>query len=153
MVKEREIGSSEEGEVLLDSIATSSALSACSHAADRRITEGFHGLVMKRGFESDSGVGNSLVDAYAKCGEVGKSREVFDEMEERDSVSWNSMIAVYAHGGMGMEALELFTEMVKGRNLKYNAVTLSTALFACAHLGALRVGKCVHDQVSSFSFL
>ncbi|KAK4757129.1 hypothetical protein SAY87_007256 [Trapa incisa] len=145
--KEREIGESGDGEVLLDSIAISSALSACSRAADRHITEELHAIVLKRGFNSDSGVGNSLIDAYAKCGEAWKSREVFDEMEERDSVSWNSMIAVYAQGGMGLEALEVFTEMVKGRDVKCNAVTLSTVLFACAHLGALRAGKCLHDQL------
>ncbi|KAK4775075.1 hypothetical protein SAY86_010010 [Trapa natans] len=144
--KEREIGESGDGEVL-DSIAISSALSACSRAADRHITEELHAIVLKRGFNSDSGVGNSLIDAYAKCGEAWKSREVFDEMEERDSVSWNSMIAVYAQGGMGLEALEVFTEMVKGRDVKCNAVTLSTVLFSCAHLGALRAGKCLHDQL------
>ncbi|XP_031380522.1 pentatricopeptide repeat-containing protein At3g26782, mitochondrial isoform X2 [Punica granatum] len=146
LVEEREIGRSDNGEVLVDSIAMSSALSACSHAAKRHTTEGLHSIVLKKGFGSYSGVRNGLIDAYAKCREVGKSREVFDEMGERDSVSWNSMIAVYAQGGMAMEALEVFAKMVKERSVKFNEVTLSTALFACAHLGALRAGKCIHDQ-------
>ncbi|PKI52478.1 hypothetical protein CRG98_027050 [Punica granatum] len=47
---------------------------------------------------------------------------------------------------MAMEALEVFAKMVKERSVKFNEVTLSTALFACAHLGALRAGKCIHDQ-------
>lgn len=147
LIEERESAGSDE-EVLIDSKALSSAFSACSNAAERGITEGIHGIALKMGFVGDSGVGNSLMDAYAKCGYAETSRKVFDEMPERDFVSWNSMIAIYAQTGLAMEALAVFTWMVQQQHeIKYNAVTLSTLLFACAHMGALRAGKSIHEQV------
>lgn len=136
-----------EKEVFIDSIAMVSILSACSRVSEKSITEGIHGFVVKRGFEGDMGVGNTLMDAYAKCGEVGVSRKVFDVMNEKDVISWNSMIAVYAQHGMSAEALELFYAMVRDGDVDYNAVTLSAVLLACAHSGSLQVGKCLHDQV------
>lgn len=134
-------------EVCIDSVAIVSVLSACSRVSGRGITEGVHGFVIKRGFEDNSGVGNTLMDAYAKCGEVEVSRKLFDRMITRDDVSWNSMIAVYAQNGLSAEALQIFHDMVWDGDVSYNAVTLSAVLLACAHSGALQVGKCIHDQV------
>ncbi|KAK4282196.1 hypothetical protein QN277_013601 [Acacia crassicarpa] len=133
-------------EVLVDSVAVASVLSACSRVGSKRITEVVHGLVTKRGFMGYSVICNTLMDAYAKCGELDLSRQVFDGMGEKDAVSWNSMIAEYARNGLSAEAFQIFSDMVKCGNVIYNAVTLSAVLLACAHSGTLRVGKCIHDQ-------
>ncbi|XP_057982590.1 pentatricopeptide repeat-containing protein At3g26782, mitochondrial [Malania oleifera] len=133
--------------VCIDSIAMVSVLSACSHVSGKSITEGVHGFLVKSGFEEDLGVGNTLMDAYAKCDEIGVSRKVFDGMTDRDVVSWNSMIAVYAQNGLSTESLEVFHLMLKNREVYYNEVTLSAVLLACSHSGFLQVGKCIHDQV------
>lgn len=131
----------------VDSVALVSVLSACAKVSSMFLTEGVHGFSIKRGFEEALGVGNTLVDAYAKCGEVGMSRKVFDGMVEKDDVSWNTMIAVCAQNGFSNDALEVFRSMVNDSDVKYNAVTLSAVLLACAHAGALVTGKCIHDQV------
>ncbi|GMH25685.1 hypothetical protein Nepgr_027528 [Nepenthes gracilis] len=137
-----------EGDVAcLDSVALGSVLSACSRISGKCITEGVHALSVKIGFEGDLSIENTLLDAYAKCGELGASRKVFDGMVEKDVVSWNSIIAVYAQNGLSIEALEIFYVMVNGSDVKFNAMTLTTVLLACAHSGALLVGKCMHDQV------
>lgn len=143
----------DDGNVSMDSVVMISALSACSRLSEREVTESVHGFVLKRGFNGDLGVGNTLMDAYAKCGELTCSRKVFDGMAQKDVVSWNSMIAVYAQNGLSTEALELFHLMVKNLDVCYNAVTLSALLLACAHSGTLQVGKCIHDQVLKFPFL
>ncbi|KAI9084072.1 hypothetical protein K1719_034068 [Acacia pycnantha] len=134
-------------EVLVDSVAVASVLSACSRVGSKRMTEVVHGLVTKRGFMGYSVICNTLMDAYAKCGELDLSRQVFDGIGEKDAVSWNSMIAEYARNGLSAEAFQIFSDMVKCGNVIYNAVTLSAVLLACAHSGTLRVGKCIHDQV------
>lgn len=136
-----------EQQVCIDAVAMVSVLSACSDASSKDTTRGVHGFVIKRGFGGDTGIENTLLDAYAKCGEVAVARKVFDEMTERDVISWNSIIAVSAQHGMSSEALELFYAMVWEGNVDYSAVTLSAVLLACAHSGALQMGKCVHDQV------
>lgn len=146
----KELLAGQEGEVVfLDSVAMVSVLSACSHVSGKTLTQGLHGFVMKRGFNEDMGVGNTLIDAYAKCGEVDLSRKMFDVMPEKDIISWNTMIAVYAQHGLSAQAMEIFRSLAWNREVDYNAVTLSALLLACAHSGALQAGKCIHDQVLS----
>ncbi|KAJ9189767.1 hypothetical protein P3X46_001021 [Hevea brasiliensis] len=134
-------------DVFMDSVAMVAVLSACSRVSEKGVIEGVHGFVVKMGLDKDLGAENTLLDAYAKCGEVGLSRKVFEGIAERDSVSWNSMIAVYAQNGLSSEAFLAFHVMINDGDVKYNAVTLSTLLLACANSGALREGKCIHDQV------
>lgn len=137
-----------EGGVSIDSVAAVAVLSACSRVSSKKVSEGVHGLVVKLGLEIDIGVGNTLVDAYAKGGDLSMGRKVFDRMVERDVVSWNSMIALYAQNGLSAEALELYTKMLNNGSIRHNAVTLSAVLLACAHAGALQIGKCIHNQVN-----
>lgn len=141
----------EDGDKIpLDPVVMVSVLSACSRVSEKGITEDVHGFVIKEGFDGNVGVGNTLIDAYAKCGQPLVSRKVFDGMEEKDEISWNSMIAVYAQSGLSEEALEVFHGMVRHDGVRYNAVTLSAVLLASAHAGALRAGKCIHNQVIIF---
>ncbi|XP_009599644.1 pentatricopeptide repeat-containing protein At3g26782, mitochondrial [Nicotiana tabacum] len=146
LFKELLAGQAEEL-VSLDSVSMVSVLSACSRVSGKTLTQGLHGFVTKRGFDEDPGVGNTLIDAYAKCGEVDLSRKMFDVMPDKDIISWNSMIAVYAQHGLSSQALEIFRSLAWDREVDYNAVTLSAVLLACAHSGALQAGKCIHDQV------
>ncbi|XP_052196572.1 pentatricopeptide repeat-containing protein At3g26782, mitochondrial [Diospyros lotus] len=140
-------GANDQEEAYIDSVAMVSVLSACSRVSVKPTTEGVHGFVIKRGFEDDLGVANTLMDAYAKCGDLGVSRKVFDGMIHRDEVSWNSMIAAYAQNGFSAEALKMFHDMLRDQDVGYSATTLSAVLLACAHSGALQAGKCIHDQV------
>ncbi|KAL9404348.1 hypothetical protein Peur_001320 [Populus x canadensis] len=143
----------EEVGTSVDSVAMISVLSACSRVSNKAVSEGVHGVAIKVGLDKVMGVENTLLDAYAKCGEVNLSRKVFDDMAEKDVVSWNSMIAVYAQNGLSTDAFEVFHGMLKAGGGKYNEVTLSTLLLACAHEGALRVGMCLHDQVIKMGYV
>lgn len=47
---------------------------------------------------SDVLVQNTLLDVYCKCrglGDVGVTRQVFDEMDHRGIAPWNSIVGVY----------------------------------------------------------
>ncbi|KAM0022796.1 putative tetratricopeptide-like helical domain superfamily, DYW domain-containing protein [Helianthus debilis subsp. tardiflorus] len=136
-----------ENEVCVDAVAMVSVLAACSSISNKNVTEGVHGVVVKKGFAENIRIGNTLVDAYAKCGQLRFSRKAFNEIINKDVTTWNSMIAVCAQHGMSTEALDLFYAMVRDADVNHNAVTLSAGLLACAHSGALQIGKCIHDQV------
>lgn len=140
-----------ETEMFVDSVTMISVLSACAHVSKRSVTDGAHGFVIKRGFQEELGVGNTLIEAYAKCDEVGLSKKVFDGMKEKDDISWNSMIAVCAQQGLSEDAMNLFHDMVRDESVCHNAVTLSSVLIACAHSGALQAGKAIHNQVVKMS--
>ncbi|KAG6716617.1 hypothetical protein I3842_04G058400 [Carya illinoinensis] len=145
LIEESENG--KYGEDYIDSVAMIPVLSACSRLSVKGITEGVHGFVVKRGFEGDLGVGNTLMDAYAKGGELGVSLKLFDGMAEKDTVSWNSIIGMFAQNGLFAQALDVFNRMLRNGGVSHNAVTLSAVLLACANSGALRIGTCIHDQV------
>ncbi|GAV75020.1 LOW QUALITY PROTEIN: PPR domain-containing protein/PPR_1 domain-containing protein/PPR_2 domain-containing protein/PPR_3 domain-containing protein, partial [Cephalotus follicularis] len=66
-----------------------------------------HGLLLKIGFGFEKFVQGSLVNMYAKCGEIESACEMFDKIGERDLVS-NSLIDGYAKSGQVDLALELF---------------------------------------------
>lgn len=55
----------------------------------------------------------SLIDMYAKCGNLVLAKKLFDGMPERDTISWNVMISGMATHGDGQSALKLFLEMEK----------------------------------------
>ncbi|WOK93554.1 hypothetical protein Cni_G02254 [Canna indica] len=84
----------EEGGVGIDSVAAVAVLSACSRVSSKKVVGGVHGIMVKVGLEMDVSVGNTLLVAYAKGGDLSLGRKVFDAMIERDVVSWNTMIAL-----------------------------------------------------------
>ncbi|KAK6925693.1 Pentatricopeptide repeat [Dillenia turbinata] len=89
----------------------SCVLKACVGLMDLCKGKEIHGVIYKMGFEDDACVGNALVDMYAKCGQVGIARKVFDKMIVRDVATWTSMICGYLNFGILEEAVNLFERM------------------------------------------
>lgn len=78
---------------------------------------------------------------HTRSGDVPAARELFDKMPERNVVCWNAMIAGYAQNEKFAQAIELFRGMQESGGVPPNAVTLVSVLSACAHLGALDLGR------------
>ncbi|KAH9294196.1 hypothetical protein KI387_040599, partial [Taxus chinensis] len=116
-----------------------SVLPACANLAALEHGKAVHEDIIKSGFESDTLVGNALVDMYAKCGNIDDAQVVFDKMPARDVVSWNSMIAGYGMHGFGKQAIRLF-EKLEYSDMKPNHVTFVGVLSACCHAGLLDDG-------------
>eukprot|EP01018_Ginkgo_biloba_P013907 Gb_04460 [translate_table: standard] len=122
-------------------------LTACAGLSALQEGKKIHSCVVKIGFESDLYVGNTLIDMYAKGGNIEDARHVFDKMSERDVITWNAMIAGYVQNGHANAALTIFHRMqLEGVNP--DAVTILNVLPACVHLGALQQGKRIHEYVS-----
>ncbi|KAH9295945.1 hypothetical protein KI387_039533, partial [Taxus chinensis] len=121
-------------------------LSACASLATLELGEQVHshivkaGFQFKTGFDADVFVGNSLVDMYAKCGNIVNARLAFNKLLERDGVSWNAMIVGYAQNGYGKEALEVFEQMLK-ESMIPDRITLIGVLSACSHAGLVDEGR------------
>lgn len=116
-----------------------SILSAVSNLAALHVGRQIHQIVSKSTYQSSPFVQSALVRMYAKCGEIGVAREMFDLSEQKDLVSWNGMIASYAHHGCGKEALHLFEEMLR-EGFKPDDVTYVGLLSACSHSGLVDEG-------------
>ncbi|KAJ7540610.1 hypothetical protein O6H91_10G022900 [Diphasiastrum complanatum] len=126
-------------------------LKACASLGALEQGKQLHSDIIKRGFQSNVIVGSTLVDMYAKCGCTEDSRELFNNMRERDVVSWTAMIAAYAQSGLGKEALALYEQM-KQEGVQPNNVTFVLLLKACASLGALEQGKQLQSDIIKKGF-
>ncbi|OWM79919.1 hypothetical protein CDL15_Pgr006223 [Punica granatum] len=105
-----------------------------------------HGAIVKKMVKYDVFVGTSLVDMYAKCGEIIESRKVFVRMRNRNTVTWTSLIAGYARKGLGEEAIALVREM-KRKNIFANNMTIVSILLACGSLRNMHLGREIHAQI------
>ncbi|MQL90221.1 hypothetical protein Taro_022797 [Colocasia esculenta] len=90
---------------------------------------------------------NQFINLYAKCGEVGRARELFDGMRERNVVSWNAMIAGYCLNGCFREAALLFATMIETGGEVLNQATYLSALRASVGHGDLKHGQQLHARL------
>ncbi|KAF5955383.1 hypothetical protein HYC85_008239 [Camellia sinensis] len=104
-----------------------SVSNACGDEEELKFGRQLHGTIVKKIFKNDVFIGTSLVDMYAKCGEIADSTEVFDGMRRRNTVTWTSIIAGLARNGLGEEAISLF-RIMKRRNIYVNNLTMEYSL-------------------------
>lgn len=123
-----------------DSFVCSSLLNACANLSAYEQGKQIHVHILKFGFMSDIFTGNSLVNMYAKCGNIADASCAFSKVPERVLVSWSAMIGGLAQHGHGKEALRLFNEMLKD-GVSPNHVTLVSVLSACNHAGLVTEAK------------
>ncbi|PIN14406.1 hypothetical protein CDL12_12970 [Handroanthus impetiginosus] len=123
----------------LDSYTLSSTLSACADLATLRQGEMIHCLAVKTGNTADICVHSSLVDMYAKNGELKAATYTFSCLPKCDLMCWNSMLTGYGHHGKANKAFQIFYKMLK-HGLQPDQVTFISLLAACSHCGL--VDKC-----------
>ncbi|XP_020111934.1 pentatricopeptide repeat-containing protein At1g08070, chloroplastic-like [Ananas comosus] len=132
--------------VAFDDVTLISVLTACGRLGALDLGERIDEYVERNRLKSNRNLVTSLVDMYAKCGKVGRARELFDEMPYRDVVAWSAMISGYTQSDQCREALALFHEMQIAK-VEPNEVTMVSVLSSCAVLGALETGKWVHSYI------
>ncbi|XP_078433989.1 tetratricopeptide repeat (TPR)-like superfamily protein [Wolffia australiana] len=103
-----------------------------------------HACICKLGYEHDTFVGASLIDAYSITGQVDDAKLVFDSILVKDMVSWTGMIACFAENGEGEEAIDTFCSM-RRIGFRPNNYTLASALKASVALADLQLGKSIHS--------
>ena len=129
-----------------DEVTMISVLPACGRVADLELGEWISEYIEANGLKRNLALITSLVDMYAKCGQIDTARRFFDQMDRRDVVAWSAMISGYIQVNRCKEALNLFKEMQKA-NVEPNEVTMVSVLYSCAVLGALETGKWVHFYI------
>lgn len=106
-----------------------------------------HSQIVRWGFAGDALLGTTLLDVYAKVGDIGSAKKVFDDMSVRDIASWNALISGFAQGCNASEALELFKRM-ESEGFSPNEVTVLGALAACSHMGAFKEGEKIYEYIT-----
>lgn len=83
---------------------------------------------------------------YAKCGELGNARMVFDRIPVRSVVAWNAMISGYEQNGFSDRAIDVFHMMLEER-AEPDSATFVGVLAACSQMGALGLGRWVDGYI------
>ena len=127
-----------------------SLLVLCAKAGSLEMGKWIHSYIDKQGIKGDMILKTSLVDMYAKCGDIDTAYRLFAAATDRDISMWNTMISGFAMHGHGGAALELFAEM-EALGVIPNDITFIGALHACSHAGLLQEGKRLfHRMVHDF---
>ncbi|KAM6550224.1 hypothetical protein CsatB_000032 [Cannabis sativa] len=129
-----------------DSTTFVSVLSACSQLGALGLGCWVHDYVIENDFYVNVVLGTSLINMYAKCGNVSKAQEVFDSMNERNVIAWTAIISAHGVHGYGNQAMKLFLEM-KTECPNPNSVTFVAVLSACAHSGLVEEGRKVYASM------
>uniref|UniRef100_A0ACD6ALK9 Uncharacterized protein n=1 Tax=Avena sativa TaxID=4498 RepID=A0ACD6ALK9_AVESA len=123
-----------------DEITLAAVLSACGQKGDLASGKLIHCYVRDR--FSDPGIAllNSLLDMYARCGQVDTAIGLFTEMPSKNVVSWNVIIGALAMHGRAQETVTFFRTMVS-HAFSPDEITFVGLLSACSHGGLLEDGQ------------
>ncbi|KAI8009103.1 Pentatricopeptide repeat-containing protein [Camellia lanceoleosa] len=125
----------------------SAVIKACSELGDLKVGRCFHGVVFRRGFDSNHVIASALIDMYGKNYESKDARQLFDELLEPDAICWTSVISALTRNDLFKKALGFFYLMQRKYGLSPDGFTFGTVLTACGNLGTLKQGKEVHAKV------
>ncbi|XP_022718716.1 putative pentatricopeptide repeat-containing protein At3g23330 [Durio zibethinus] len=115
-------------------VSFSSVMPACAYLTTLHLGKQLHGYIIRGRFDDNVFIASSLVDMYAKCGNIKAARWIFDQMEHHDMVSWTAIIMGHALHGHAYDALSLFEQMEKD-GVKPNYVSFIAVFTACSHAG------------------
>ncbi|GAB4843474.1 hypothetical protein Ancab_013434 [Ancistrocladus abbreviatus] len=151
-----------------------SALKCCSSLMAVFQGQQLHCLILKTGFHSNLFIQNSLINMYAKCGQMRDAKIIFDSCDQLDIVSCNIMIAGYVKSGRLDDARQLFDVMPKKGCVAYttmimgfsqndrwsegievfkdmrlagvtlNEVTMASVISSYLHIGGIWHGRVLH---------
>ncbi|XP_072991675.1 pentatricopeptide repeat-containing protein At1g06140, mitochondrial-like [Typha latifolia] len=125
-----------------------SALTKCRHL---RQGKKLHCVVVKIGF-MDVILHASLLDLYAKCGELASSVRLFEEFNTKCSTTRTVMMWGFIQNGQFREAIDLFWRM-QNDGFEPTAHSLQGLVVTYTHLGALQFGKGIHGYIIRSNFV
>ncbi|XP_015573463.1 pentatricopeptide repeat-containing protein At1g19720 [Ricinus communis] len=124
----------------INSVTILSVLPACANLIALKMVKEIHGCVIRRNLDSLLPITNSLIDTYAKSGNIGYSRTIFDRALFKDFITWNSLIAGYVLFGCSDAALGLVDQMKK-LGIKPNRSTFVSIILAYSLAGLVGEGE------------
>ncbi|CAN0860634.1 Pentatricopeptide repeat-containing protein At2g44880 [Linum grandiflorum] len=132
-----------------DEVTVVGILSAIADLGAVELGRWIHHYVGRKKLDRSTKVCTSLVDMYAKCGEITKARRVFCQIPKKDITTWNALINGLAVNGDAREAMQVFEDM-QLEGVKPNDITMLGVLSACNHGGLLEAGRRWFEAMDGF---
>ncbi|KAE8648623.1 pentatricopeptide repeat-containing protein At3g09040, mitochondrial [Cucumis sativus] len=132
-----------------DEFTFGSILNGCSSRAAYHQTKAIHSLVEKMGFGFHVHVASAIIDAYAKCGDIGSAQGAFEQScQSNDVIVYNSMMMAYAHHGLAWEAIQTFEKM-RIAKVQPSQASFVSVISACGHMGLVEQGRSLFQTMKS----
>lgn len=106
-----------------------------------------HGFTIKLGYENDLHLSNSLLDMYAKNGNMDSAEIIFTNLPTISVVSWNVMIAGYGQKCEMEKSVDYFQRM-KLSGFEPDDVTFINMLSSCVKHGYIEEGRKMFTSIS-----
>jgi pentatricopeptide repeat protein len=127
-------------------------LKASGNAGSTSMGARVHAEIIKKGFDGEAVIGNSLVAMYAKCGLAVEAQEVFDKLPVRDTTSWNALLLGYANVGESESVFHVFENRIAECMGRCPCpVTFLSLLNACNHCGLVSEGLVCMEIVGNYN--
>ncbi|XP_072963988.1 pentatricopeptide repeat-containing protein At1g20230-like [Typha angustifolia] len=123
-------------------------LKACSELQSLGFGAGFHGYIVRARVDIDVFVGNSLINMYAKCGDLASAQAVFGWMPERDVVSWTALTNAYADSGLLDEASNVFNSM-RASGVRPDLISWNALVSGFARNGDIDAALCLLEEMKA----
>ncbi|KAK1286636.1 Pentatricopeptide repeat-containing protein [Acorus calamus] len=133
----------EEG-VRANEVTLACVLGCCASVRAHALARQVHGLLVKGGLASNVVLGSSLVDVYGKCLGIPDARRAFDDIPSPNAVSWNVLVRRNLEAGAPREPVVEFFRANTASDAPLLTFTFSSALVACADVGAIDEGRQIH---------
>ncbi|KAF8109607.1 hypothetical protein N665_0094s0073 [Sinapis alba] len=132
------------------SITLVTALMACANTGSLERGQKIHHYITETEHELNLSLTTALIDMYAKCGQLEKSRQLFNAAEQKDAVCWNVIISGYGMHGDVEAAIELFEQMEES-DVEPTGPTFLALLSACTHAGLVEQGKSLFLKMQQYN--
>lgn len=103
-------------------------------------------IFIDQNFRSNPSLGIKLMRAYASRGQAKVTRQIFDEITEKNVVFFNVMIRSYVNNNLYNDALLVYKTM-PAHGINPDHYTYPCVLKACSGLNHLWVGLLIHSAV------
>ncbi|KAJ4965115.1 hypothetical protein NE237_016964 [Protea cynaroides] len=129
-----------------DSVTLLSILPACANLVALKKVNEILGCIFRRSLNSKLSIANSLIDAYAKAGNMVYARSIFENLSVKDTISWNSIISGYVLHGLPEIAIDLFDRM-RQVGLNPSGGTVTNIILAYSLKGMVDEGKQIFSSM------
>ncbi|MCO5593520.1 hypothetical protein L7F22_047534 [Adiantum nelumboides] len=120
-----------------------SVLKACMGIGNLEQSLRIHLDIVSCGFDNEVFIGSTLIDMYAKYGNLDRACQIFNKLPDRNVVTWSVLIDGHTQHGHSDKALALFEQM-RVWGMEPNPVTCASVLKACF---CIETGRQVHSYI------
>ncbi|KAH7299644.1 hypothetical protein KP509_24G022000 [Ceratopteris richardii] len=121
-------------------------VSACGYISDLGTGQQLHIEIVKKGYEKDHFIANSLLDLYGKLGLLSEMQNMFDSFIIRDVFSWNALISGYFQHDHVSEVY-CFLDQMHIDGIAANSQTFVFTVRACCVSQDIQKGQGQHIEI------